>query len=410
MKKIVNIFITQLLFLCLFFAASYLKPVSANHSATNLQVPFQECVSGAVRTSFAWTPIPDVPGFTVKDQQWLDVSLDPNMVSFLGANVLGRGTYTTTTAGGQNIGHLAPNKIHYWRINTHIAFEPPGTWHTSPIFSFTTINCSVLPPPAGSTFTVWAIVPGCTGGLSCFKGVATGVTGTSYTFNSSNSTITKNTNYSVTVCAGDCATNPALAGWPKTCQASDFTTLVVDWGNTFCTGEGTTPAGCANADLNGDGTIDVADQQEVAFNVGGTYNAKYDFNGDGVVDTDDVIFIESCFSPLPPYTGTGGAGCEGFLDCMTGIKSPTDQFNETGLVGAIFSSILPIIIGLGGFLTVILIVVSGIQFVTSSGNPEAAAAARGRLTFAIIGFALLVLAFAITQIIDNIFLRGSGAF
>lgn len=105
---------------------------------------------------------------------------------------------------------------------------------------------------------------------------------------------------------------------------------------------------------------------------------------------------------------TGGSSCEGFVDCLTGIQTPTTAFSENGLIGAVFSSILPIIIGLGGFLAVIIIVISGIQFITSNGNPEAAAAARGRLIFAVVGFALLLLAFAITQIVDSVFLRGSG--
>ena len=84
-------------------------------------------------------------------------------------------------------------------------------------------------------------------------------------------------------------------------------------------------------------------------------------------------------------------------------------FTGENLVAKLISDILPIVLGLGGFLTVIIIVISGIQFITSSGNPEAAAAARSRLIFALVGFAIIILAFAITQIIDKIFLGGSGA-
>lgn len=83
-------------------------------------------------------------------------------------------------------------------------------------------------------------------------------------------------------------------------------------------------------------------------------------------------------------------------------------FTAENLVGKLVSDIIPIILGIAGFLTVIFIVISGIQFVTSSGNPEAAAAARSRLTFAIIGFIIIILAFAITQLVDTIFLGGSG--
>lgn len=71
---------------------------------------------------------------------------------------------------------------------------------------------------------------------------------------------------------------------------------------------------------------------------------------------------------------------------------------------AILSIFLPAIFGIAGFITVIVIVISGIQFILSSGNPEGAAAARGRLIYALVGFALIVLAFAILQIVNRLFL------
>ena len=85
-------------------------------------------------------------------------------------------------------------------------------------------------------------------------------------------------------------------------------------------------------------------------------------------------------------------------------------FTAGNLIGKLVGDILPIVLGIAGFLTVIFVIISGIQFVTSSGNPEAAAAARSRLIFALVGFALIILAFAITQIVDRIFLGGSGVF
>ena len=69
---------------------------------------------------------------------------------------------------------------------------------------------------------------------------------------------------------------------------------------------------------------------------------------------------------------------------------------------------LPFILIIAGFLTVIIIVISGIQFITSGGNPEAAAAARGRLTYAVVGLIIILLAFALLQVIDRIFLGNTG--
>lgn len=87
--------------------------------------------------------------------------------------------------------------------------------------------------------------------------------------------------------------------------------------------------------------------------------------------------------------------------------SPTTKFTEKGLPAQIVSTLLGVVLPIAGFITVIVIIISGIQFVTSGGNPEAAAAARGRLTYAIIGFVIIILAFAILQIVDKIFLGAS---
>lgn len=105
------------------------------------------------------------------------------------------------------------------------------------------------------------------------------------------------------------------------------------------------------------------------------------------------------------------ANCGGLLGCTIDINVPGLNFTHPRtFIGDLISVILPIILSFVGFITVIVIVISGIQFMLSGGNPEAAGAARGRLTFAIIGFIIVILAFAITRIVDIIFLGGSGVF
>jgi len=100
------------------------------------------------------------------------------------------------------------------------------------------------------------------------------------------------------------------------------------------------------------------------------------------------------------------ADCSGFLDCLGKVTPPLGlkYTSETGLIGQLIGDILPTIFGIAGFITIIMIVISGIQFITSSGNPEAAGAARGRLVFALIGFAVIVLSFVILQLINQVFL------
>lgn len=100
-----------------------------------------------------------------------------------------------------------------------------------------------------------------------------------------------------------------------------------------------------------------------------------------------------------------------FSNCLDGINVPnlnTNLSSEQGFIGNLITTILPIVLAVGGFVAVIFIIISGIQFISSGGNPEAAAQARARLMYAIIGFVIIILAFAILQIVDNIFLGGTG--
>ena len=108
--------------------------------------------------------------------------------------------------------------------------------------------------------------------------------------------------------------------------------------------------------------------------------------------------------PPPPPPSTS---CSGFLSCLQGIKVEglkVKYLTHEGLVGNIVSDIAPIVLGLAGFIAVIMIIISGIQFMASSGNPEAAAAARGRLVFALIGFGLIVLSYVVLRLVDQLFL------
>lgn len=108
--------------------------------------------------------------------------------------------------------------------------------------------------------------------------------------------------------------------------------------------------------------------------------------------------------------GGGNAECSNFNDCTLISNTTPPGYTSDKFITKLVSEFLPIAIGLGGFLSVIIVVISGLQFITSNGNPEGAAAARGRLIFALVGFVLLTLAFAITKVIDTMLLRGSGIF
>ncbi|OGD92259.1 hypothetical protein A3D07_00435 [Candidatus Curtissbacteria bacterium RIFCSPHIGHO2_02_FULL_42_15] len=74
--------------------------------------------------------------------------------------------------------------------------------------------------------------------------------------------------------------------------------------------------------------------------------------------------------------------------------------------GYLASDILLILTGIAGALSLMFIVIAGIKFVTSGGDPKKLASATSTLTYAIIGLAVTILAFVILRIVQ-FFLRSA---
>ncbi len=67
----------------------------------------------------------------------------------------------------------------------------------------------------------------------------------------------------------------------------------------------------------------------------------------------------------------------------------------------IFNFIINLVLGIGIALTIIFLIIGGIQYITSRGDQKAAEAARHTLTNAVIGFIIVIGAFTIKQIIGG---------
>ena len=63
------------------------------------------------------------------------------------------------------------------------------------------------------------------------------------------------------------------------------------------------------------------------------------------------------------------------------------------------SSILSIVFGLLGSIAVIIIILAGIKFITSQGDPQATAKARNTIIYAAVGLAVSVAAFTIVTFV-----------
>lgn len=73
---------------------------------------------------------------------------------------------------------------------------------------------------------------------------------------------------------------------------------------------------------------------------------------------------------------------------------------------AFFQTIVNNLIILGSFFAVVMVIISGIQWIMSRGDPQKVASAKKRFTFAIIGLLVMLSAFFIVRVI--IFLTGGN--
>ena len=86
--------------------------------------------------------------------------------------------------------------------------------------------------------------------------------------------------------------------------------------------------------------------------------------------------------------------------------SPAKIYGTTAGIGKLASDVILILTSTAGALSLMFIVIAGIKFVTSGGDPKKLASASSTLTYAIIGLAVTILAFVILRIVQ-FFLRST---
>ncbi len=69
----------------------------------------------------------------------------------------------------------------------------------------------------------------------------------------------------------------------------------------------------------------------------------------------------------------------------------------------IISGLLPYIFGFAGMAVLIYMILGGFQMMLSRGDPKAMQSAQGKITNAIIGFVIIIIAFFIVQLVGQIF-------
>lgn len=82
----------------------------------------------------------------------------------------------------------------------------------------------------------------------------------------------------------------------------------------------------------------------------------------------------------------------GGLQCDTGLPSVNAGHAQ-------LQQILQIVLGIFGAIAVLMIVIAGLKFVTSAGNPQAAGKARNTILYAIIGLLVIIASEAIVSFV-----------
>ena len=81
---------------------------------------------------------------------------------------------------------------------------------------------------------------------------------------------------------------------------------------------------------------------------------------------------------------------------VTPISLP---FND---LGDVFGFLVNVVLGVGIAVTIVFLILGGIQYITAKGDQKAAGAAREALTNAVIGFIVVIGAFTIRTILLNV--------
>jgi uncharacterized membrane protein len=71
-------------------------------------------------------------------------------------------------------------------------------------------------------------------------------------------------------------------------------------------------------------------------------------------------------------------------------------------VGDLISKVLPYVFGAAGIALLIYLILGGFQLMTSRGDPKAMQAAQAKITNALIGFVIIIIAYIIVQLVGQL--------
>jgi len=122
-----------------------------------------------------------------------------------------------------------------------------------------------------------------------------------------------------------------------------------------------------------------------------------------------VMLLSLCLLATPrtaaafdPFGGTGGVDCSGDASSSAVCTDKTTTNPISGSNGVLLN-ITKIVAFVGGVAAVILLIIGGLRYITSNGDPNAISGAKNTIVGALIGLAVIVLATSlITFVVDKL--------
>lgn len=105
-----------------------------------------------------------------------------------------------------------------------------------------------------------------------------------------------------------------------------------------------------------------------------------------------AVLLVSLYAAQPAYAVQGDPqtqACEAVGGCSDGAEE----------VSNVIATAINILSAIGGIVAVIIIIINGIRFITSNGDPQATNSARNGIIYALVGILVVVLAQVIVQFV-----------
>ena len=107
----------------------------------------------------------------------------------------------------------------------------------------------------------------------------------------------------------------------------------------------------------------------------------------------EIIKTVAAATRADQYFTAGGTG-----DTSKGIQTGNDASGDNGLMG-IVNTIINVALGVIGLIAVVMIILGGVQYTTSSGDAAKVKKAKDTIMYGIIGLVVALLAFAIVNFV-----------